>query len=179
MARLGEESRAEVRAIRRESHLIEHAPQRGMENVEGHPHRRMVHRDGIIPVIMTKIAPVLLIAMILFASYASSHAAGPIAVMLIDGESGGPWHKWTQTTPVLKKELEDSGLFKVDVVTAPATTGELTGFKPSFSNYRVVVMNYDAPDERWPADLKTAFEQYVSNGGGVVIVHAADNAFPG
>ena len=40
-------------------------------------------------------------------------------------------------------------------------------------------MNYDAPDERWPAALKTSFEQYVRNGGGFVAVHAADNAFPG
>ena len=125
------------------------------------------------------LAFVSLIAMMLSASSSAPHAAGPIAVMLIDGESGGPWHKWALTTPVLKKELEDSGLFKVDVVTAPAATGELTGFKPAFSNYRVVVLNYDAPDDRWPAELKTAFEQYVSNGGGVVIVHAADNAFPG
>jgi len=125
------------------------------------------------------LAFVLLIAMMFSASSSAPQAAGPIAVMLIDGESGGPWHKWQLTTPVLKKELEDSGLFKVDVVTAPAATGELTGFKPVFSNYRVVVLNYDAPDDRWPADLKKSFEDYVSNGGGVVIVHAADNAFPG
>jgi len=26
-----------------------------------------------------------------------------------------------------------------------------------------VVLNYDAPDERWPADLKAAFEQYMTN----------------
>jgi type 1 glutamine amidotransferase len=41
------------------------------------------------------------------------------------------------------------------------------------------VLNYDAPDERWPAGLKSSFEQYVSAGGGIVAVHAADNAFPG
>ena len=41
------------------------------------------------------------------------------------------------------------------------------------------MLNYDAPDERWPADLKAAFERYVNNGGGLVIVHASDNAFPG
>ena len=40
-------------------------------------------------------------------------------------------------------------------------------------------MNYDAPDERWPAALKASFEQYMTNGGGLVAVHAADNAFPG
>ena len=37
-------------------------------------------------------------------------------------------------------------------------------------------MNYDAPD--WPADMRARFEKYVSGGGGLVIVHAADNAFP-
>ena len=40
-------------------------------------------------------------------------------------------------------------------------------------------MNYDAPDERWPAALKATFENYVTDGGGLVRVHAADNAFPG
>ena len=40
-------------------------------------------------------------------------------------------------------------------------------------------MNYDAPDERWPAALKSSFEQYMTDGGGLVVVHAADNAFAG
>jgi type 1 glutamine amidotransferase len=106
-------------------------------------------------------------------------AAAPIRLMLLDGESGGPWHKWQLTTPVLKKALEQTGLFQVDVVTAPAATGQLTTFTPEFSAYGAVVMNYDAPDERWPAEAKAAFERYVSGGGGLVSVHAADNAFPG
>jgi uncharacterized protein len=105
-------------------------------------------------------------------------AAAPIAVMLLDGESGGPWHKWQQTTPVLKKVLEDGG-FQVDVVTAPPKDGDFSSFTPKFADYRAVVFNYDAPDERWSDALKTAFDQYVSNGGGLVSVHAADNAFAG
>jgi hypothetical protein len=40
-------------------------------------------------------------------------------------------------------------------------------------------MNYDAPDERWPASLKTSFEEYMKRGGGLVSVHATDNAFAG
>jgi type 1 glutamine amidotransferase len=106
-------------------------------------------------------------------------AQAPIPVMLLDGESGGPWHKWQLTTPLLKKALDETGLFAVTVVTAPAAKGTLTDFKPDFAKYRVVVMNYDAPDERWTPELKTAFEQFVQNGGGLVSVHAADNAFPG
>jgi hypothetical protein len=99
--------------------------------------------------------------------------------MLLDGESGGPYHQWQLVTSVLKKELDETGLFKVDVVTAPPAGGDFAKFKPDFASYPVVVFNYDAPDDRWPAGLKTSFEDYVRNGGGFVSVHAADNAFPG
>jgi type 1 glutamine amidotransferase len=108
----------------------------------------------------------------------SAVAADPIRVMLLDGESGGPYHKWKLTTPVLKKQLEETGQFQVDVVTAPPAGGDFAKFKPDFTKYAVVVWNYDAPDERWPADLKASFEKYVRDGGGFVSVHAADNAFP-
>jgi hypothetical protein len=99
--------------------------------------------------------------------------------MLLDGESGGPYHKWQLTTPLIKKALDETGKFEVTVVTAPAATGVLTEFRPDFTAYKAVVFNYDAPDERWPEPLRASFEQYVSGGGGVVVVHAADNAFPG
>jgi type 1 glutamine amidotransferase len=105
-------------------------------------------------------------------------AAGPVRVMLLDGESAGPYHKWRLTTPVLKKSLDETGLFAVDVVTAPPAGGDFTRFAPDFQRYQAVVLNYDAPDERWPQGIKTAFENYVRNGGGLVVVHAADNAFP-
>jgi len=107
-----------------------------------------------------------------------SFATDPIRVMILDGESAGPYHKWKLTTPVLRKELDETGLFQVDVITAPPADGNFSAFKPDFGKYVVVVWNYDAPDERWPAELKTSFENYVRSGGGFVIVHAADNAFP-
>jgi uncharacterized protein len=103
----------------------------------------------------------------------------PIRVMILDGESGGPYHKWQLTTLVLRKQLDETGLFQVDVVTAPPAGSSFAAFKPEFMKYQVVVLNYDAPDERWPSELKAAFERYVRNGGGLVIVHASDNAFPG
>jgi type 1 glutamine amidotransferase len=105
-------------------------------------------------------------------------AADPIPVMLLDGESAGSYHKWALITPVLKKQLEETGLFHVDVVTAPPAGGDYTAFQPDFRKYAVIVWNYDAPDERWPVSLKASFEQYVRGGGGFVSVHAADNAFP-
>ena len=79
--------------------------------------------------------------------------------MLLDGQSGGPYHDWRATTPVLKKQLEQTGLFQVDVVTAPASGGDFSSFHPDFKKYQVVVSNLDSPD--WPADLMTSFEQYM------------------
>jgi type 1 glutamine amidotransferase len=110
-------------------------------------------------------------------AFSGSIAAAPITVMLLDGESAGPYHDWKATTPVLKKELDETGLFRVDVVTAPSSKTGFEGFRPNFSAYQVIVLNYDAAD--WPADLKASFEQYMKNGGGLVSVHAADNAFAG
>ena len=126
---------------------------------------------------MRKSIPALLAASLLASCFAthSLRAATPIRVMLLDGESGGPYHKWALVTPVLKKELEETGLFQVEVVTAPPSGGDLSGFKPDFSKYQVIVSNYDAPD--WPADTKAALEEYMKNGGGLVTVHAADNSF--
>jgi hypothetical protein len=109
----------------------------------------------------------------------ASLAATPFRVMILDGESAGPYHQWQLVTLVLKKQLDETGLFQVDVVTAPPAGGDFSRFKPDFFRYQAVVFNYDAPDDRWPADLKMSFEKYMQGGGGLVIVHAADNAFPG
>ncbi len=120
----------------------------------------------------------LAVAGVVVTAACSARAAAPIRVMILDGESGGSYHKWQLVTPVLRKELDETGLFQVDVVTAPPAGGDFTAFAPEFGNYKVVVLNYDAPDERWPTVLKSSFEQYMRNGGGLVTVHAADNAFP-
>src|SRR5436190_11039615 len=116
------------------------------------PYRRTVKMLRTIAIILT--------AAILFTP--ASSAAAPIRVMLLDGESGGPYHQWQLTTRVLKKQLDETGLFEVDVVTAPPAGSSFSAFKPAFANYQAVVLNYDAPDERWPVDLKAAFERYVS-----------------
>ena len=100
-----------------------------------------------------------------------------IQVLVLDGESGGPYHNWQLTSRVLKKELEDAGSFEVTVATSPRFGEDFSNFKPDFSSYQAIVFNCDAPD--WPLDLRQHLEQFVKNGGGLVIVHAADNAFPG
>jgi uncharacterized protein len=103
-----------------------------------------------------------------------------VRVMLLDGQNN---HNWQSTTPVLKKVLDEVDLFETTIVTAPEIASpEFASFKPDFSRYHVVVMNYNngiaANDPEWGTELKASFEEFVSNGGGVVSIHAADNGFP-
>jgi len=93
-------------------------------------------------------------------------------VLIIDGQNN---HAWQQTTPVLKKILEDTHKFTVDVATSPPKGGDMSTFHPNFSGYALVVSNYNG--EAWPAEVNQAFENWVKQGGGFVAVHAADNAF--
>ena len=52
----------------------------------------------------------------------------------------------------------------------------MSGFSPAFSDYDVVISNYDG--DYWSEATQQAFENFVRTGGGFVSVHAADNAFP-
>lgn len=77
---------------------------------------------------------------------------------------------------MMKKFLEETGLFTADIITTPKKGENMATFKPDFSKYDVVLSNYNG--DPWPAATNLAFEKFVQNGGGLVIVHAADNAFP-
>lgn len=111
-------------------------------------------------------------------STSTASSAQKIHVLILDGESAASYHKWAAETPVLKKELDEVGMFDVDVLTAPPAGSDFSQFHPEWGRYGVVVLNYDAPDERWSPDVKESFEKYMRGGGGLVTVHAADNAFP-
>ncbi len=104
-------------------------------------------------------------------------ASAAIRVLIIDGQSN---HRWQLTTPVLKKVLDEAGVFQTDILSSPARGADLSAFKPDFSRYQVVVMNYnnDGNNLEWPAETIAAFEKFVRDGGGLVSVHSADNSFP-
>ncbi|MDX1945315.1 MAG: ThuA domain-containing protein [Pirellulaceae bacterium] len=96
-----------------------------------------------------------------------------LKALIVEGQNN---HKcWPTTTKMMKKYLEDTKLFTVDVATT-APQGSDENFKPDFSKYNVVVSNYNGAD--WPQATKDAFVAYMKSGGGLVVVHAADNAFP-
>lgn len=113
----------------------------------------------------------VVVALILMASIAQ--AAPPMKALIVTGQNG---HKWAETTPVLKQLLEDTKLFTVDVATSPAKGEDMSGFKPAFTDYDVVVTNYQGAD--WPAETQTALVDYVKGGGGLVVFHFACAAFP-
>lgn len=100
-------------------------------------------------------------------------AAPANKALIVDGQNG---HDWKGTTPVLKKILEDTGLFSVDVATSPAKGQDMSGFKPDFAAYNVVVCNYQGDD--WPEATQKALVDYVHGGGGLVVYHFATAAFP-
>jgi uncharacterized protein len=103
----------------------------------------------------------------------STMTAAPMKALIVDGQNN---HDWNYSTPNLKKILEETGLFSVDVASTPAKGGDMKTFRPKFSDYAVVISNYNG--EAWSEDTRTAFVAYVRGGGGFVSVHAADNAFP-
>ena len=104
-----------------------------------------------------------------------------IRVLLIDGQNN---HDWRSTSPWLKKVLEEGGRFKVEVSSnlrpgdKPGRIADTVPFPPDLSNYDVVVSNYNG--DPWPKEFQKALEEAVGSGKvGLVIVHAANNSFPG
>ncbi|MHC4228386.1 MAG: family 16 glycoside hydrolase [Planctomycetota bacterium] len=97
----------------------------------------------------------------------------PLKALIVDGQNN---HNWKGTTPVLKSLLEETGLFAVDVATSPAKKQPMDSFKPNFAKYNVIVANYTG--DEWPKETQDALVEYMENGGGLVVFHAADNAFP-
>src|SRR5438105_6538854 len=78
-------------------------------------------------------------------------AAAPARVMILDGESGGAYHRWQVVTPALRKMLDETRLFDVAVVTAPPAGGDFGAFKPAVAQCRAVGLRRDTPDARGPA----------------------------
>ncbi len=99
---------------------------------------------------------------------------GKHAALIVNGQNN---HRiWPTTTQYLKSYLEETGLFTVDIATTPSQGEPMEAFHPSFSDYELVVSNYNG--EPWPESTMADFEAFVGGGGGFVSVHAANNAFP-
>lgn len=129
----------------------------------------------------------LLATALLFSSTAHADEAKAIDLpkiraLIVDGHSN---HRWQVTTPILRKILESSNRFTVDVATAPQDLKELPKFKPDFKSYDVVMINYNSdgsvlrrPNRGWGEETQQALVDYVNNGGNLAIIHSANNSFP-
>ena len=107
--------------------------------------------------------------------------AGPVHVLIVDGANN---HDWQSGTEALQAILGAHGDFVVDVSTSPtpsASADAWAQWRPRFADYDVVVNNFNgghlADGLRWPREVEQALEEYVRGGGGLVNIHAANNAF--
>lgn len=101
-------------------------------------------------------------------------ARKPIKTLLITGQNN---HNWQVSHVVLKQILENSRRFAVDFAVSPEVSKDMSGFVLDFTPYELVVLDYNG--DAWPEQTNSRFLEYVQNGGGVVVYHAADNAFAG
>jgi len=122
--------------------------------------------------VMIQKARVLAVLVIAVLCFSVSAASGAIKTVIVDGQNN---HDWKATTSAMTVMLEQTGLFTVDVATSPGKSDAMDNFKPAFDSYDLVVLNYNGKD--WPKATQDAFVRYVRSGGGVVVVHAADNSF--
>ncbi len=96
-----------------------------------------------------------------------------LKALLIDGQNNHS--NWPETSGMMKTYLEQTGLFSVESART-AKEGSDANFHPAFKSFDVVVSNYNGA--AWPDETQKAFGKFVEGGGGLVVVHAADNAFP-
>ncbi|MEC9096960.1 MAG: ThuA domain-containing protein, partial [Planctomycetota bacterium] len=99
---------------------------------------------------------VLLLVMTMVAT-----AQAKMKALIIEGQNNHG--VWSKTTQMMKGYLEETGLFSVDVVTT-LKSGTDPNFAPIFSDYDVVVSNYNGSP--WPEGTKNAFIDYIKGGGG-------------
>ena len=120
-------------------------------------------------------SPMRLIPLLLAVSCLAGCAHRP-RVLILDGQNN---HDWPRTTAALRATLTATKRFTVAVSTTPAKGAPAAaweGWRPNFAGADAVVSNYNG--EAWPERVRRAFVAYVEGGGGVVVVHAANNPFP-
>ncbi len=127
---------------------------------------------------MKTLTPILLVCLSVgMFSPISSLAAEPIRVMIIGGQNN---HNWALSTPYMKELLDRKPHFQATICNSPerdADSSEWDAWEPKFSDYDVVLLDYNG--QMWPERIREDFVRYVRQGGGVMVIHAANNAFHG
>lgn len=116
----------------------------------------------------------VIIVCLIFSAGISGCTSKPIKTLIITGQNN---HNWAVSHIAIQKILGNSGLFEVDIATTPAAGSDMDEFDPDFSQYNLVVLDYNG--DSWSEKTEKGFLDYVNKGGGVVVYHAANNAFRG
>ncbi len=124
-----------------------------------------------------KLISFIMVGLLVFTAASAFAADEPIKVLIIGGQNN---HDWKATTPHMKGILEKSGRFQTTVYDAPekdAPPAQWDAWRPKFRDYTCVLLNYNG--QMWPEQVGKDFVEYVRAGGGVVVIHAANNSFGG
>jgi type 1 glutamine amidotransferase len=115
-------------------------------------------------------------------SLRKAHTQTPrLRVLIVDGINN---HDWAAATHAITEILTATALFSVAVSTTPprgAPPEAWNAWHPDFSGYDVVINNFNGghleDGIEWPANVEASLEKFVRGGGGLVVYHAANNAF--
>lgn len=107
------------------------------------------------------------------ATFFSCTRQASLKALIVTGQNN---HNWQKSSLYLKYILEKSNIFTVDISVSPEKGKDMSEFIIDFKKYDVVVLDYNG--DSWAEETQTNFVNYVNDGGGVVVYHAADNAFP-
>jgi len=131
----------------------------------------------------------------------SSDSSAVLHALIIDGQNN---HSiWPKTSAMMKDYLEQTGLFDVDIARTTYTwqngqddsllekfpiAGKVvtktekpqpdSAFSPAFSKYDVIISNFGWMASPLPKATRDSLDTFVHNGGGLVVVHAANNSWP-
>ncbi len=110
----------------------------------------------------------MLAAAAVLATGLAAQDEAPVPVLLITGANN---HDWEFTHREVAAALEETGRFQVTAITQPSK--ELND--RDLTKYAALVLDYNGP--RWGTAGERAFVAAVEKGVGVVVLHAANNAF--
>ena len=141
----------------------------------------------------------LLFGLMLVLVFTQAATAEKLKALIVDGQNNHD--VWPKSTIMMQHYLEETGLFEVDIARTKylwkatreakflplAKVGEGENlpepksdpdFKPDFAKYDVVISNFGWKAAEWSEATRQVFEKFMAEGGGLVVVHAADNSWP-
>src|SRR4030042_1431711 len=113
---------------------------------------------------------IYLLAAALVAIMPSCRKAPQYKALIITGQSD---HNWGVSSESLKQILDETDLFSSTIIATPSKGEDMSGFKPDFSKYDLVVLDYEG--DAFSETTNASLIDYVNNGGGLVAYNSESN----